>query len=274
MKKLSYVICAIVFSLITAVVTYIVLRSSPSNYEIFSVSYLNSDIADNKSTFKVFKTYKEYYDFCKENSIDTSLSKKDFNRNSYVLVMSPYTDKGDFDFNSISLKEDTLNIKASTRKEKDNINGSVLYLIGINKSNVKSNFKVNYIVDELNNEDPSKIDDETINLSDEVNNWLNDTKKDQYVVTVFGQTWCPHCLKYKPTITNLYEEYNFKFYWFDLDELTTTDYNKVKNTYTLNHFSGTPYTFVIKNGEFISFNSGNRSSEDTLNYLKASGVVK
>lgn len=273
MKRTYIILSTIILSTITAIITYFVtikLIWKNDSYQIINLQTINDDITENKSDYKIFRNYNEYKEFCSDNKIEENLTKKDFNRNSYVLVMSNFVDKDDFTINNITINKNTLTIEANKITSDKNINGTLLYLIALDKNVLNSNIKVNLVIDkkyQIN-------EDETINLSDEVKSWLDDTKKNEYIVTVLAQTWCSHCNNYKPTITELYDEYKFKYYWFDLNTLTKTDYNIITNTYELNNFKGTPYTFVIKNEEFISFNSGNRSKEDTLNYLKESNVIK
>lgn len=273
MKRTYYIIGTFLLSLLSAIITYYLVDNDilgrTSNYQVLNVSYIDSVIS-NRDEYKLFSEYDKYSEFCKRNKIDETLTNNDFSRNSYVMLISKYSSVGDFRVSKVEINKNTIVVNASSSRVNENIKGTIIYLISVNKKNINDRTSVKF---ELNI-DKSEVKLEELDLSIKVQSWLTDTKSDEYVVTVLAQTWCPHCNVYKPTIEGLQNEYNFKLYWFDIDELTTVDSNTIKNTYELTHYSGTPYTFVIKNGEFISFNSGNRSYEDTLNYLIASNVLE
>lgn len=272
MKRTYYIIGTFLLSLLSAIITYCLVDNDilgkTNNYQVLNVSYLDNVIS-NSDEYKLFSEYNKYSEFCKRNKIEETLTNNDFSRNSYIMLISKYSSVGDFRVSKVDIKKNTIIVNASSSRIDENIRGSIIYLISVNKKNINDKTSVKF---ELNI-DKSEVKLDEVDLSDKVQSWLNDTKSNEYIVTVLAQTWCPHCNTYKPTIESLQSEYNFKLYWFDIDELTTIDSNTIKNTYELNHYSGTPYTFVIKNGEFISFNSGNRSYEDTLNYLIASNVI-
>lgn len=116
-------------------------------------------------------------------------------------------------------------------------------------------------------EDPVK------ELSTDIQSWLTDTASDEYVVTVIAQTTCRHCINFKPVMTKAYNKYDFKLYWFEADELTNNDYNTLKNTYELDGYEGTPYTFITKNGEFVDKISGDRSYDDLIEFLENNQVI-
>lgn len=273
MKRIYYIIGTFLLSLLSAVITYYLVENDvlgkSSDYQVLNVSYIDTNISSGKDDYKLFLAYDKYSEFCKRNKLDETLSRVDFNRNAYVMLISEYTTLGDFRVSEVDIEGSKIEVTASSGKDNTNIKGSVLYLISINKRNVNDKTSVKFIV----NEEKSEVNLDEVDLSTNVQNWLKDTKSNEYIVTVLAQTWCSHCNNYKPVVEALQSEYNFKLYWFDMDELPTIDSNTIKNTYELNHYSGTPYTFVIKNGKFVSFNSGERNYEDTLNYLIASNVI-
>lgn len=279
MKKL-YLFGLIVLCLAISLLTYYFVNGSSTktlnDYEIHNVSYITDDlIKETKTNFKIFKKYSDYKEFCNQYNLEEKLTKKDFNRYSYLMIYNNYTNKEDFDISSFKVDSKSITIKASNKVDDNEINGTVIYLYSINKKNKEALNNVKITIDKIEDKtEDNKPDEDTINLSEKINNWLTDTKSDEYVVTVLAQTWCPHCNSYKPTMEEVNNEYNFKLYWVDLDLLTKTDYNTIKSTYELSHYTGTPYTFVVKNGEFISFNVGNKTKEDLINYLKASGVIE
>ena len=56
-------------------------------------------------------------------------------------------------------------------------------------------------------------------MGDSVSEWFEDTKGDDYVVAVLGQTTCPHCISFKPVMKKVNQKYDFKLYWFEVDTL-------------------------------------------------------
>ena len=120
----------------------------------------------------------------------------------------------------------------------------------------------------LSKENPAKAE------SEEINEWLIDTKKDEFVVTVLGQTTCSHCLNYKPVINEVQSEYNFNLKWIEIDTLSSVDRNIVENTYKLIDFEGTPHTFITKNGKLIKELSGEVTKTRLISALKVAGVIE
>ena len=110
--------------------------------------------------------------------------------------------------------------------------------------------------------------------SDEVNTWIAETKKDQYVVTVFAQTFCSHCIAYKPDMEALHEKYGFHLYWFEINEMTSKDYKGLTTTYKLpNYTEHTPYTVITKNGKVVKDIEQRLEEEDLLEFLIEAGVI-
>lgn len=117
-------------------------------------------------------------------------------------------------------------------------------------------------------------EDSVKEMSSDIQNWLTDTASDEYVVTVIAQTTCGHCINFKPVMTKAHNKNDFKLYWFEADELSTNDYNTLKGTYELDEYSGTPYTFITKNGEVLDHISGEREYDVLIDFLKENNVIK
>ena len=123
--------------------------------------------------------------------------------------------------------------------------------------------RVDFGSKETNQTNTTKV----IPASNDINKWYEDTLKDT-IVTVIGTTWCPHCQEYKPVITRLSNEKGFKLYFFEIDTLTEEQVNTVTKTFNLENYTGAvPYTFIVKNGKFISDTVGFSSEEETIEYL-------
>ena len=103
--------------------------------------------------------------------------------------------------------------------------------------------------------------------------WLADTSSSQKVVTVLAQTTCSHCVAFHPVMNEVQSEYGFKLYWEELDLLSTADYKKILNTYSINDFQGTPYTFVTENGVLLGSQSGEMPKENLVTFLTSTGVI-
>lgn len=111
-------------------------------------------------------------------------------------------------------------------------------------------------------------------MSSNMEEWLADTANDEYVVTVIAQTTCSHCINFKPVMQKANNEYEFKLYWLEADELTNNDYNTLTGTYDLDEYSGTPYTFITKNGEVLDHLSGERDYDTLIEFLEENNVIE
>lgn len=110
--------------------------------------------------------------------------------------------------------------------------------------------------------------------SDEVNAWIEATKKDEYVVTVLGQTTCGHCKNYKPVMEEVKEEYGLNLYWFEINLMTSKDYKGLTKTYKLPSYTeATPYTVITKNGKVIDDVQSALGKEALVEFLTNAGVI-
>lgn len=120
-------------------------------------------------------------------------------------------------------------------------------------------------------EDNSK----NIPMKSNLQEWLVDTKKDEYVVTVLAQTTCAHCIAFKPVMQKVLNEKDFNVYWFEVNTFQQEDYQTLINTYELTGYEGTPYTFITKNGEVVAYYDRGAMQEDVLlNFLKENKVIE
>lgn len=113
-------------------------------------------------------------------------------------------------------------------------------------------------------------------MGSEVSAWIEDTKKDEYVITVFAQTFCGYCKQYQPIIQRIYNENDVKVYWFDIDaksSLTEEERNTVTSTYELPDFDGTPYTLVTKNGQTVAHYDRGADRETILKFFRDNNVI-
>lgn len=122
------------------------------------------------------------------------------------------------------------------------------------------------------------IGDIKVKVSDNIEDWIKDTKKDEYVVTVWGSSTCHNCANHKPVMEKLQKEYGFKLYWFELDVLNKQkpdDYRALVNEYNIEDYAGSvPFTFVMKNGEYLGNLLGAQGEERVIEFLKEKNVIE
>lgn len=112
---------------------------------------------------------------------------------------------------------------------------------------------------------------------DEVDVWLDETKKSQYVLTLISQTNCSHCLEFKPVLNEVVQEYGDKFMYktFEIDTIVNTAVrNKLIYSYDID-FEGTPHLFVTYDGKLLGeFDEINRTKENLIKFLQDKGVIE
>ena len=85
----------------------------------------------------------------------------------------------------------------------------------------------------------------------DINEWIEDTKSDQPIITVIGLTYCQYCKQYNPIINQIAQSKEYKLYWFDADNYDAESFETLKSTYELSYEGSSPYTLVTKGGEVI-----------------------
>lgn len=115
-------------------------------------------------------------------------------------------------------------------------------------------------------------------LKDDVDEWIEETKGDTPIVSVYAASWCHNCASLKPIMEKLQKEYGFKVYWFEVDLLSKNnpdEYDKLMNAYKIEDYTGAvPFTFIIKNGEYTAHILGAQSESSLLEFLKENDVVE
>lgn len=111
--------------------------------------------------------------------------------------------------------------------------------------------------------------------SDTIKNWYNDLNSGAGVVTVIASSTCPHCKNYKPIITEVCEKENIKLYFFESDELSEDDYTILTNSINLKNYEGyVPYTFIVKDRNFVLDHTGEQDETATRDMLKEAGLLE
>jgi len=122
------------------------------------------------------------------------------------------------------------------------------------------------------------VGDIRVKVGDDVSEWIDATKKDEYVVTVFASSTCPNCENHKPVMENLQKEHGFKLFWFEIDLLNQSkpgDYKALLAEYNIEEFDGrVPFTFVTKNGKYLGNILGAQGEESVVEFLKEQNVIE
>lgn len=127
------------------------------------------------------------------------------------------------------------------------------------------------ILVEGNDEPKTEIDYST--LGSDVSSWYSDTQSDKYVITVIALSYCHYCADYKPKITEIANRNNVSLYWFEIDTMSEEDAQALQSTYKLEQYTGSsPYTAIIKGGEFVTDTVGYMPEEDTITFLTGAGM--
>lgn len=110
--------------------------------------------------------------------------------------------------------------------------------------------------------------------SDTIKNWYNDLNSGAGVVTVIASSTCPHCQNYKPIITEICEKEKIKLYFFESDQLSQDDYTILTNSINLQNYEGyVPYTFIVKDRNFVLDHTGEQDEASTRNMLAKAALL-
>ncbi len=115
--------------------------------------------------------------------------------------------------------------------------------------------------------------------------WYQKTQEEGYFVTVVAADWCSNCQATKPNMEKLQKDYNFNLYWHestDPDDNSSAalkladEENYIISAYDLsnNGFSGYPYIFVTKDGEFVGSFDGRSDYARLEEELTKLGVIE
>jgi thiol-disulfide isomerase/thioredoxin len=144
------------------------------------------------------------------------------------------------------------------------------------------------LIDEDHNDndikdDDSSLDDNTIinkeititgdPINGKLKSWKEDINNGREVITVIASSGCPHCKEYKPVITDIANKYNIKLYFFEADLLEQSDKDILTNIDSdkFSYAGSVPFTFVIRNNQYIGDTVGYINSGSTIYYLNKFG---
>ena len=109
----------------------------------------------------------------------------------------------------------------------------------------------------------------------DVKKWQDDVKSGNTVVTVIGASYCEHCQAYKPVIQALANKNHINLYFYEIDTLSEEDQTTLTTTFELPTYEGkVPYTFIMKDGQFLNSDEGFQDQSTTVAFLMENGIIK
>lgn len=112
------------------------------------------------------------------------------------------------------------------------------------------------------------------------NNYFHEITVDQYnellsrgnkFVLLLGRPGCPHCVAFKPVITNVANNKGVDVYYLNTDTIETLE--AWESIWNLVEQEGTPTVAVIENNKLVNSTAGEMTTEDLLIFLNEAGVL-
>ena len=107
---------------------------------------------------------------------------------------------------------------------------------------------------------------------DNFNAWKNDLDNNEFFVTVIANSYCSHCVRYQPIVHLLWNKYKFKLHFLHTDKLSTNE-NARLFAIDLPDYNGTPYTFIMRNGEVVDYLNGVVTKDSLEIFLKNNDII-
>lgn len=148
------------------------------------------------------------------------------------------------------------------------------YLEKLETNEESSQLSTNQSQSSIQNTEDISSNNKYIHFNAGYQEWLNATREDKYVVTVFGASYCPHCTKFKPVIESVAEKYNIELYYYYIDELDDEESNKIINSYDTNFEGSVPHMFITKNSNVITNRTGSMDEKSLLEFLELNMVIE
>lgn len=124
------------------------------------------------------------------------------------------------------------------------------------------------VKDSTNKSDSGKI------TAGYVHYWIEQSKQDGALVTVFCQDGKKYCTEYEPIVRQIATDYNLPIYWVDLGSITDVEFQELIGTYEDLGNIKIPYTFITQKGKKVSGIEGSLDSESLLKALKEIGLIE
>lgn len=93
-------------------------------------------------------------------------------------------------------------------------------------------------------------------------------------IILLGRPGCTYCEQFFPVIKQLSEDYNYKYEYINIDNLTSSGLSKLLKKLNINEEDfGTPYLSITKEGKVIAEQSGYADREMLFNFLQENGII-
>lgn len=101
-------------------------------------------------------------------------------------------------------------------------------------------------------------------------------KSDKANILVVGQTSCTYCIKAKPILNKIADEYNVTINYLNITNLSEEEINKFNESldYLKENEWGTPLTLIIKDGKVIDSANGLLDNEGYIELFKNNSFIK
>lgn len=95
-------------------------------------------------------------------------------------------------------------------------------------------------------------------------------------ILVLGQTTCGYCIKAKPILGKIADEYNITINYLNINTLSSEESGKLSKyiSYLGENEWGTPLTIIVKNGEVLDSANGLLDEEGYVKLFKDNGFIK
>lgn len=95
-------------------------------------------------------------------------------------------------------------------------------------------------------------------------------------ILVLGQTTCGYCIKAKPILNKIADEYDITINYLNITKLSSEENGKLSKyvSYLGENEWGTPLTLIVNNGEVVDSANGLLDEEGYINLFKNNGFIK
>ena len=108
------------------------------------------------------------------------------------------------------------------------------------------------------------------------NGFKSVAKSDQNGILVLGQTTCGYCIKAKPILSEIVDEYGIVVNYLNITNLTSEERGKLSKyiSYLDDNEWGTPLTLIVNNGNVIDSANGLLDYDGYVKLFKNNGFIK
>ena len=101
-------------------------------------------------------------------------------------------------------------------------------------------------------------------------------KSTENKVLVLGQTTCGYCIKAKPILNEIADEYGIEINYINVDTLSSEESGKLSKyiSYLGENEWGTPLTLIVNNGKVVNSSNGLLDKDGYVGLFKKSNIIK